>query len=74
MNDVFTPQLPDLHLSVRAVIGGGSEPIGPPADHASQRIKRLQAKSVATLPPLPNVAGNAFVIMTRNCRYKERGK
>jgi len=45
---------------VRAVVGGGSEPIGPPSDHSSQRIKkRLQAKGVGTsLPPLPSIAGN----------------
>jgi len=41
---------------VRAVVGGGSDPIGPPSDH---RIKRLQAKGVGTsLPPLPSIAGN----------------
>jgi hypothetical protein len=52
--------MPDLHLSVRAVVGGGSDHTGAPTDHTSQRIKRLQAKGVATLPPLPNIAGNFF--------------
>jgi hypothetical protein len=61
MNDVFTPQVPDLHLSVRAVVGGGSDPIGPPTDHTSQRIKRLQAKGVTMLPPLPSIAGNILL-------------
>lgn len=55
---MFTPQLPDLHLSVRAVVGGGSDHIAPPTEHTPQRIKRLQAKGAATLPPLPNIAGN----------------
>jgi hypothetical protein len=44
---------------VRAVVGGGSDPLGPPSDHSSQRMKRLQAKGVGTsLPPLPSIAGN----------------
>jgi hypothetical protein len=55
---VFTPQLPDLHLSVRAVVGGGSDHIAPPTEHTPQRIKRLQTKGIAMLPPLPNIAGN----------------
>jgi hypothetical protein len=61
MHDVFTLQVPDLHLSVRAVVGGGSDPIGPPTNHTSQRIKRLQAKGVTTLPPLPSIAGNILL-------------
>ncbi|XP_021919808.1 transcriptional activator cubitus interruptus isoform X3 [Zootermopsis nevadensis] len=50
-------KLPDLHLSVRAVVGGGSDHLAPPTEHTPQRIKRLQTKVIATLPPLPNISG-----------------
>lgn len=58
---MFSPQLPDLHLSVRAVVGGGSDHLAPPTEHTPQRIKRLQTKVIATLPPLPNISGNILL-------------
>ncbi|PSN43509.1 hypothetical protein C0J52_13404, partial [Blattella germanica] len=49
-------ELPELHVPVRAVVGGGADP-SLATDHAQHRIKRLPAKGVAPLPPLPNISG-----------------
>ncbi|KAJ9580705.1 hypothetical protein L9F63_024115, partial [Diploptera punctata] len=51
-------ELPELHVPVRALVGGGAEPGNVSADHNSHRMKRLQSKGIAPLPPLPNISGS----------------